>query len=108
MKIYNNLTIEEFLDTQEVIRAYPSGFTIGTGDQAACLNAMKWLRSKGFKGRFEVIIQKANEAKVLGLFGLPADAPPDYYDAKQRIKFIRFTDYYQRFQKNEISMVDLA
>ena len=108
LRANNNLTIEQFIPAQKIIRAYPSGMPRGSGDQAACLNLMSWLRMKGFQGIFEVIYQTANAPQILSLFGMSIDTPPDYYDATQKIKFIRFVDYYQRFQNNEIESVNLA
>lgn len=100
--------LERYIKTQTNIRVYPSSLPAGSGDQAACINIMDWLRDEGFNGFFEVIYHDVNSHIILSLFGLPPDLPSDYEDSVRKIRFVKFADYYARFKQGKIEQVDLA
>jgi hypothetical protein len=98
---------EDFVVKQNIIRAC-IGNGPNFGDQAATMNVMNRLRQLGFQGTYEVIYDVNSVAKVITLFGLPANLPSVYEDKEKKIKFFELKAHRARLEKELVDFVDLG
>lgn len=100
-------TVEEFISDQTVIRV-TTDQQPGFGNQAANANVMSRLRQMGFQGIFEFIYPDCVTDKIAMLFDLPVNVTGDYYDSKQKIRFIKMSEHLNHLRNKTVEHFPLG
>lgn len=99
--------LQSLLLSSQTFRAF-SGNSRGSGDQAATMNIMDFLREEQFQGTIEFIYSNEIKKRICFLFNLPENIPSRYFDPAQKIVFIEMNNYYQLLLADKVSNITLA
>ena len=100
-------SVESYIQAQSLIRVAMDDAQ-GFGDIVASVNMMDDLRKYGFQGTFEVIYPDASANKLAMLFGLPDTLPAVYEDTRDKIRFMKFSEFKHRANNHLLDKAGLG
>lgn len=100
-------SVEEFVTNQKIIRI-TTDQQPGLGNQAASASVMDRLRQFGFHGTFEFIYPDNVTDKITLLFDLPSNIPNDYYDEKQKVRFVKLSEHVNHLRNKSVEPYTLG